>query len=117
MVRAILPSMTDTAAPVDVDLDLLRAIRDVRAEKGACTVRNLATKLGLTSSGVQHRLARAEAVGHVEKSDVAGSLRVTEAAGLPWRVQGLVRTEAGDHQITVVVTITDEGEPLDVRLV
>lgn len=101
--------MTDVA----VDLDLLRAVRDVRTAKGACTLRDIGEALGLTIGGVQHRVDKALGLGHLEKSEVAGSLRV--AAGVGHQLRLTVGGNGEPHDVVIIVD--EHDEPLDVRLV
>lgn len=61
----------------------------------------------MSTSGMQHRIDRAITAGWLERSDVAGSIRVTVAAGNA--VDMLV---AGSRQ-HVELVVTSEGEVLD----
>lgn len=91
------------------DLDLLRTVRQIRADKGGCTLRDLATALDLSIGGVQYRVDRALEAGHLEKSDTAGSLRPRGellSKAVP------VRLGVGVNVDLVVI----DGEVMDVRL-
>lgn len=91
------------------DIELLRVVRRLRSEDGACTVRSAATEMGMSVAGMQHRIDRAIAAGHVERSDVAGSIRIAVAAGN----LHLLTTEGNT---VVEVIVTDDGEILDARI-
>jgi Mn-dependent DtxR family transcriptional regulator len=64
----------------DVDMLLLKAIRDIRAEKMACSVGALATALGYSSkTPPKLRLDTLRRMGYVSWSDAYGSIHLTAA--------------------------------------
>lgn len=102
--------MTVMADDTALDLDLLRVVRRIRNDKGACTVRQVAIELGMSTMGAQHRIDRALHAGHLERSDVAGSIRIAVAAG-----NLLDASLAGSGEVVELV-VTNDGEVLDCRI-
>lgn len=96
----------------DVDLELLRVVRDLRMERGACTLREIGDALDLTIGGVQHRVDRALREGWLERSEVSGSLRIGPEVGTRYRTS----IKAGPGILTRVEIRRIDREVLDVRM-
>lgn len=62
--------------PLQIDDRLLvRTVRAIRAERGACTYRELAARLGCSPKSVHRRCKALLEAGVLTASDEAGSLR------------------------------------------
>lgn len=84
-----------------VDLDVLRAVRDLRAEHHACTGTAAAGRLGFSKSYVFERIHALAEVQLLEWNPMPGSLRLTDA--------GETLIDRADHPAEEAVT---EPEPL-----
>lgn len=75
------------------DADVVAAIAEIRREKAACTVQELATKLGLSKSSTHARVQRLVEEGLVQNTGVPGGIRP------------LVTVEHGALQLNLLVQV------------
>lgn len=85
------------------DLDLIRAVRDIRMGQRACSLGDIALKLGTTKTTAANRVRKAVALGHLESSGVHGGIAVGTLGAVVY---------AEPH----VKVVSLDGELLDARL-